>query len=131
GLLSMEEACSRYALTVDEFLAWQMPIYILACVPSQAAATLLRAVRPHSRSQWKGEPPLIVRCPPAQPGCRGSLKTRRPIWIPFVPKVNFVRRQFLPHNGKAASTVVNSGGDPREPANLLRAPRTMTIFSSN
>jgi hypothetical protein len=23
GLLSIEEACSRYALTVDEFLAWQ------------------------------------------------------------------------------------------------------------
>jgi hypothetical protein len=23
GLLSIEEACSRYTLTVDEFLAWQ------------------------------------------------------------------------------------------------------------
>jgi hypothetical protein len=26
GLLSLEEACSRYALTVDEFLAWQRSI---------------------------------------------------------------------------------------------------------
>jgi Protein of unknown function (DUF1153) len=25
-LLSLEEACSRYTLTVDEFLAWQNPI---------------------------------------------------------------------------------------------------------
>ena len=23
GLLSLEEACSRYTLTVDEFLSWQ------------------------------------------------------------------------------------------------------------
>jgi hypothetical protein len=26
GLLSLEEACSRYTLTVDEFLSWQMSI---------------------------------------------------------------------------------------------------------
>ena len=26
GLLSLEEACSRYALTVDEFLSWQVSI---------------------------------------------------------------------------------------------------------
>jgi hypothetical protein len=26
GLLSLEEACNRYALTVDEFLSWQMSI---------------------------------------------------------------------------------------------------------
>ena len=26
GLLSLEEACSRYMLTVDEFLSWQMSI---------------------------------------------------------------------------------------------------------
>ncbi len=26
GLLSMEEACSRYRLTVDEFLSWQSTI---------------------------------------------------------------------------------------------------------
>ncbi len=26
GLLSMEEACSRYMLTVDEFLSWQSSI---------------------------------------------------------------------------------------------------------
>ncbi len=26
GLLSLEEACSRYALTVEEFLAWQHSI---------------------------------------------------------------------------------------------------------
>ena len=26
GLLSLEEACERYALTVDEFLAWQRSI---------------------------------------------------------------------------------------------------------
>jgi hypothetical protein len=26
GLLSLEEACSRYALTVDEFLSWQYSI---------------------------------------------------------------------------------------------------------
>ncbi len=26
GLISLEEACSRYALTVDEFLSWQMSI---------------------------------------------------------------------------------------------------------
>ena len=26
GLLSLEEACSRYTLTVDEFLSWQMAI---------------------------------------------------------------------------------------------------------
>jgi hypothetical protein len=26
GLLSLEEACSRYTLTVDEFLAWQSTI---------------------------------------------------------------------------------------------------------
>lgn len=26
GLLSLEEACSRYALTVDEFLSWQASI---------------------------------------------------------------------------------------------------------
>ena len=24
GLLSLEEACARYTLTVDEFLSWQM-----------------------------------------------------------------------------------------------------------
>ena len=26
GLLSLEEACSRYTLTVDEFLSWQQSI---------------------------------------------------------------------------------------------------------
>ena len=26
GLLSLDEACSRYTLTVDEFLIWQMSI---------------------------------------------------------------------------------------------------------
>jgi hypothetical protein len=26
GLLSLEDACSRYALTVEEFLAWQRSI---------------------------------------------------------------------------------------------------------
>jgi Protein of unknown function (DUF1153) len=26
GLLSLEEACSRYTLTVDEFLSWQYSI---------------------------------------------------------------------------------------------------------
>jgi len=26
GLLSLEEACERYALTVEEFLSWQMSI---------------------------------------------------------------------------------------------------------
>src|SRR5215204_3407415 len=26
GLLSLEEACSRYTLTVEEFLSWQMSI---------------------------------------------------------------------------------------------------------
>ena len=26
GLLSLEEACARYTLTVDEFLSWQMSI---------------------------------------------------------------------------------------------------------
>ncbi|HVP98719.1 MAG TPA: DUF1153 domain-containing protein [Roseiarcus sp.] len=26
GLLSLDEACSRYALTVDEFLSWQASI---------------------------------------------------------------------------------------------------------
>jgi Protein of unknown function (DUF1153) len=26
GLLSMEDACSRYTLTVDEFLSWQTAI---------------------------------------------------------------------------------------------------------
>jgi uncharacterized protein DUF1153 len=26
GLLSLEEACSRYRLTVDEFLAWQQSV---------------------------------------------------------------------------------------------------------
>jgi hypothetical protein len=26
GLLSLEEACSRYTLTVDEFLSWQRSI---------------------------------------------------------------------------------------------------------
>jgi hypothetical protein len=26
GLLSLEEACARYTLTVDEFLAWQFSI---------------------------------------------------------------------------------------------------------
>ena len=26
GLLSLEEACDRYTLTVDEFLSWQMAI---------------------------------------------------------------------------------------------------------
>jgi len=26
GLLSLEEACSRYMLTVDEFLSWQSSI---------------------------------------------------------------------------------------------------------
>ena len=26
GLLSLEEACQRYALTVDEFLAWQLAV---------------------------------------------------------------------------------------------------------
>jgi hypothetical protein len=26
GLLSLEEACCRYTLTVDEFLSWQMSI---------------------------------------------------------------------------------------------------------
>jgi hypothetical protein len=26
GLLSLEEACSRYTLTVDEFLSWQASI---------------------------------------------------------------------------------------------------------
>ena len=26
GLLSLEEACSRYTLTVDEFLSWQSSI---------------------------------------------------------------------------------------------------------
>ncbi|MGO9004407.1 MAG: DUF1153 domain-containing protein [Beijerinckiaceae bacterium] len=26
GLISLEEACARYTLTVDEFLSWQMSI---------------------------------------------------------------------------------------------------------
>ena len=26
GLLSLDEACSRYTLTVDEFLSWQVSI---------------------------------------------------------------------------------------------------------
>jgi hypothetical protein len=26
GLLSLEDACSRYTLTVDEFLSWQVSI---------------------------------------------------------------------------------------------------------
>jgi len=28
GLLSMEEACSRYMLTVDEFLSWQSSLQL-------------------------------------------------------------------------------------------------------
>jgi hypothetical protein len=28
GLLSMEEACSRYRLTVDEFLSWQSSLQL-------------------------------------------------------------------------------------------------------
>ena len=27
GLLSLEEACTRYMLTVDEFLSWQLSIH--------------------------------------------------------------------------------------------------------
>ena len=26
GLLSLDEACERYALTIDEFLSWQTPL---------------------------------------------------------------------------------------------------------
>jgi len=36
GLLSLEEACSRYTLTVDEFLSWQfssISMAWLACGP--------------------------------------------------------------------------------------------------
>ena len=29
GLLSLEDACSRYTLTVDEFLSWQVSIELL------------------------------------------------------------------------------------------------------
>ena len=30
GLLSLEEACERYTLTVDEFLSWQRPTIAIA-----------------------------------------------------------------------------------------------------
>ena len=40
GLLSLEEACSRYTLTVDEFLSWQHSI----------DSTASRAYAPHAPS---------------------------------------------------------------------------------
>ena len=42
GLLSLEEACSRYTLTVDEFLSWQFPSINMAlpgCAPRVSSNT--------------------------------------------------------------------------------------------
>jgi Protein of unknown function (DUF1153) len=56
GLLSLEDACSRYNLTVDEFLAWQHLI-------DRHGFAGLRATRIHqyrpgarTRSMWAGQP---------------------------------------------------------------------------
>src|SRR5438067_6275920 len=57
GLLSLEEACSRYNLTVDEFLAWQHLI-------DRHGLAGLRTTRIHqyrpgarTRSMWGGQLP--------------------------------------------------------------------------
>ena len=49
GLLSLEEACERYTLTVDEFLSWQRSIdrYGLARIARDAHPGLPRLRRPH------------------------------------------------------------------------------------
>ena len=43
GLLSLEEACSRYTLTVEEFLSWQYSI-------DQHGLAGLRVIDSHTRS---------------------------------------------------------------------------------
>jgi hypothetical protein len=48
GLLTLEEACSRYMLTVEEFLSWQYSIdqYGLARKPSNTTAHIGPSNRP-------------------------------------------------------------------------------------
>lgn len=47
GLLSLDEACSRYTLTVEEFLGWQLAIQTFG-------ATALRSTR---LQQYRGSTP--------------------------------------------------------------------------
>ncbi len=55
GLLSLEEACDRYQLSVEEFVSWQRLI-------DRHGVRGLRATRvQHYRSQEEGESPMRAR----------------------------------------------------------------------
>ena len=68
GLLSLEEACSRYTLTVDEFLSWQFSIdqHGLAgkifCQHGVLSAGRARLVEESVRDRRKAPPlPLVLQ----------------------------------------------------------------------
>lgn len=54
GLLSLEEACSRYMLTVEEFLGWQAAIQTFG--PTALRATRLQQYRGSSNNSGRKNP---------------------------------------------------------------------------
>jgi hypothetical protein len=63
GLLSLEEACSRYMLTVEEFLAWQGSIdrYGLAGLRTTRLQKYRPAVPDWDPSAWRSSQPARDR----------------------------------------------------------------------
>jgi hypothetical protein len=68
GLLSLEEACSRYALTVEEFLAWQNSIDRHGL--DGLRTTRIQQYRPRGLETPDEHPNHVAGSPPLVPGSR-------------------------------------------------------------
>jgi hypothetical protein len=68
GLLSLEEACSRYALTVEEFLAWQDSIERHG--PAGLRSTRIQQYRRSGLETADERPNHVTGSPPLAPGSR-------------------------------------------------------------
>jgi hypothetical protein len=68
GLLSLDEACSRYALTIEEFLAWQD--YIERNGLAGLRSTRIQQYRQSGFETADERPNRLTGSPPLAPGSR-------------------------------------------------------------
>src|SRR5205085_7046430 len=89
GLLSLEEACSRYTLTVEEFLSWQYSIDRHGL----AGLRTTRIQQYRQRISAGPEPPVGRRVRPHEPA---PLRAPSPCSRPNLPSQNPSPRPELP-----------------------------------
>ena len=103
GLLSLEEACSRYTLTVEEFLSWQYsidqhglagPAHDPHPAISPVTRRLIRSYR--SRQRRRHGPAFSFSDASGMPQrvCRGSIASRRPDRAPATRRILCARMQL-------------------------------------